>query len=297
MRATKYKHYSSGATTKATSEHKTHKAAKKVKILSYVCVITFVAVALIIPTTTLAPDVDAFEDSKAASYSIGDIDAFSSVITENCVPETSIATIQTTVATEETTKATEAETTEAAAETQPAVEETTVSVAATQATEPAESSKVVEAATSETNVSTDSSASASDSSGSYLVDISNPDSSYSPSAVTLSDYDRDKLERLVMGEAGSLGYTGCALVAQAIRDAMNRSNTTSIDKIISDYQYYGSTSVEPTQTVKNAVSYIFDENGSAVQHRILCFYTGTSEWHETQTFIVGCGSVRFFDYS
>lgn len=132
-------------------------------------------------------------------------------------------------------------------------------------------------------------------SGDVLLEIDDPDANYSPSQVTLSDYDRAKLERLVMGEAGSMGYTGCALVAQAIRDAMNLSGTSSIDEIINDYGYYGSTSIEPNADVKAAVSYIFDESGSAEQHRVLCFYIGSSAWHETQNFVVELDGVRFFD--
>lgn len=132
-------------------------------------------------------------------------------------------------------------------------------------------------------------------SGDVLLEIENPDANYSPSPLKLSDYDRAKLERLVMGEAGSMGYTGCALVAQAIRDAMNLSGTSSIDTIISEYGYYGSTSIEPNADVKAAVSYIFDENGSAVQHRVLCFYIGSSAWHETQNFVVELDGIRFFD--
>ena len=130
-----------------------------------------------------------------------------------------------------------------------------------------------------------------------IIDIANPDYSYSPSYVSLSSYDRAKLERLVMGEAGTMGYAGCALVAQAIRDAMNRSRTSSIDRIISEYQYYGSTDIAPNQDVLNAVSFIFDQNGSAVQHRVLCFYIGRSDWHETQPFVIEIGGVRFFDLS
>ena len=41
-----------------------------------------------------------------------------------------------------------------------------------------------------------------------------------------------------MGEAGTMGYEGCALVAQSIRDAMNLSGNTSIDYIIDEYKYY-----------------------------------------------------------
>lgn len=67
-----------------------------------------------------------------------------------------------------------------------------------------------------------------------------------------------------------MGYTGCALIAQSIRDAMNRSNTTSIDRIISEYQYYGSTAYAPNQDVKDAVSFIFDERlGSSAQSSLL----------------------------
>ena len=132
-------------------------------------------------------------------------------------------------------------------------------------------------------------------SGDVLLEIENPDANYSPSPLKLSDYDRAKLERLVMGEAGSMGYAGCALVAQAIRDAMNLSGTSSSDTIISEYGYYDSTSIEPNADVKAAVSYIFDENGSAVQHRVLCFYIGSSAWHETQNFVVELDGVRFFD--
>lgn len=128
-----------------------------------------------------------------------------------------------------------------------------------------------------------------------LIAIANPDYSYSPSHVSLSSYDRAKLERLVMGEAGTMGYTGCAVVAQAIRDSMNRSNTSSIDRIISEYQYFGSTNVAPNSDVKAAVSFIFDQDGIAVQHRVMCFYIGYSPWHETQTFLTEIDGVRFFD--
>ena len=92
-----------------------------------------------------------------------------------------------------------------------------------------------------------------------------------------------------------MGYTGCALVAQSIRDAMNRSGTNSIDQIISEYQYYGSTAIEPNSDVKSAVSFIFDQGGSAVNHRIIVFYIGQSAWHETQNFVTEYCGMRLFD--
>ena len=203
--------------------------------------------------------------------------------------ETTVAptTKKTTKETKPTESATEAET-----DAEKSVDETSEVEKSENSVELSENSEYSE---SYTEYQEESSNDYSFSTGSYLIGISNPDYNYSPSPVSLSSYDRAKLERLVMGEAGSMGYNGCALVAQCIRDAMNRSNTTSIDRIISEYQYYAPTNKEPNQTVKDAVSYIFDQNGSAVQHRILCFYTGSSNWHETQNFIVGCGNVRFFD--
>lgn len=289
MRATKYKHCSKPISEKTAKYSKQpQKKSKKLKAMSFVFAISLAAVALIVPTTTLAPNVDAFEDSMAASYSIGDIDAFSSVVTDNCVVETTVPTTQATT-TAETTKVKKTKKVNKVKKAKKATQPTTVEPTEQQSTKSAESK------TEYSNNNYYSESSNTSSQSGYLVQISNPDSSYSPKSVSMSDYDRAKLERLVMGEAGSMGYNGCALVAQSIRDAMNRSHTTSIDTIISEYQYYGSTQMQPNSTVKNAVSYIFDQNGSAVQHRILCFYTGSSNWHETQRFIVGCGNVRFFD--
>lgn len=320
MRATKFKHYKSEDIVVKSNNHlkqsSPKKARKKLKVLSFVTASVLVATALIIPTTTLAPGVDAFEDSKMASYSIGNLDDFSIIITDNCVPVTTAPITETT--SEKVEKTTDnSEETNSSDATEKVTEKETE--AQTEVTEEVDDSKTNEFQNSEIEVSeniyessssnyydanySDNGSSSSyvdesnnyESSGSYLISISNPDYSYNPSPVSLSEYDRAKLERLVMGEAGSMGFNGCALVAQAIRDAMNRSNTSSIDTIISTYQYYAPTNKEPNQDVKNAVSYIFDQNGSAVQHRILVFYTGTSGWHETQDYITTCGNVRFFD--
>ncbi len=293
MRATN-KHYGSESKSIKKATTKKH---KKVKALSFVFAVAVAAVALIVPTTTLAPDVDAFEDSRAVSYSVGDVDEFSVEIASNCIQGTTVPTTQevTTVAptTEETTSV---KATEAAKKVKAEVKKTEPVTEVEKLEKPEATTTVVEKV-EETKPQNKVEATTSPvvKNEGYLIGISNPDTSYSPKAVALSKEDRAKLERLVMGEAGSMGFNGCALVAQCIRDAMNRSNTTSIDRIISEYKYYAPTNKEPNKSVKDAVSYIFDQNGSAVQHRIICFYTGTSGWHETQNFIVGCGNVRFFD--
>ena len=259
MRATNYKHY--GCDNNSESSKRTRKPEKKskrkgFKALSYAIAVSLAAAALVVPTTTLAPDVDAFEDSRAASLAVGNINDFSLVITDNCVEETTAPVTQ--------------EITTSAATTQKTTEKETKSAkTAKKKAESSQASKKAESLKSEP--------------------------SESETSQSYTSYVREKLERLVMGEGGSMGYTGCALIAQSIRDAMNRSNTTSIDRIISEYQYYGSTDYAPNQDVKDAVSFIFDQNGSAVQHRVLCFYVGSSSWHESQNYITSIGNVRFFD--
>lgn len=69
MRATNYKHY--GCDNNSESSKRTRKPEKKskrkgFKALSYAIAVSLAAAALVVPTTTLAPDVDAFEDSRAA---------------------------------------------------------------------------------------------------------------------------------------------------------------------------------------------------------------------------------------
>ena len=131
----------------------------------------------------------------------------------------------------------------------------------------------------------------------YIMAIDNPDYNYKPQPIKLSDKDRDLAYRIVMGEMGSEGFIGTALVAQAIRDTMNLEGYTSIQQVIKNYGYVGSTSIAPNQASIDAVNFIFDQNGSAVQHRILFFYATwiTSNWHESQNFICQYSCVRFFD--
>lgn len=132
----------------------------------------------------------------------------------------------------------------------------------------------------------------------YLVAIDNPDKTYKCGQVTLSDHDRDLLERLCMGEFGSGGFVGASLIAQSVKDAMCFDGFTSVDTIIRDYHYTGSTDIPANDTCKQAVRYIFDENHDAVQHRILYMYNPllvASEFHESQNYILTYEDVRFFD--
>lgn len=132
----------------------------------------------------------------------------------------------------------------------------------------------------------------------YLVAIDNPDYGYHPAHVELSDYDRDLLERLCFGEFGDGGFTGAALVAQSVKDAMNTFGITSVKQVIKQLSYDGRTDHAAGKTIKDAVTYIFDMDKSAVQHRIIYMYDTAyvdSEFHETQKYVCTFKSTRFFD--
>lgn len=132
----------------------------------------------------------------------------------------------------------------------------------------------------------------------YLLAIDNPDTSYVTTHVTLTDADRDLLERLCMGEFGSGGFIGAALIAQSVKDAMCFDGYTSVADVIKYYRYDGRTDVGTNSACKQAVRYIFDDNHDAVQHRLLYMYNPylcTSSFHESQRFILSYQGVRFFD--
>ena len=130
-----------------------------------------------------------------------------------------------------------------------------------------------------------------------LVNIENPDKNYYGVKVDIGD-ERELLERIVMGEAGGEGFLGQALVAQCIRDAIVYKGIDSVQDVIIELKYSGSLNKKPTEEVKQAVSYIFDEGKNAVQHRILYFYAPKitdSEFHESQEYIYSHKGHKFFD--
>lgn len=132
----------------------------------------------------------------------------------------------------------------------------------------------------------------------FLLEISNPDTSYVSYSVELSDYDRDVLEHLVMGEAGGQGFIGCCLVAQAIKDTMITDGYKSVEAVRTGNGYAASLNNVPNQDVLDAIEYVFDNGGAAVQHRVIYFYAPnvcTSAFHESQNFVVQYDGHKFFD--
>lgn len=131
-----------------------------------------------------------------------------------------------------------------------------------------------------------------------LLDISNPDNSYTGVSVRITGNDRKILEKLVMGESGNQGFEGAALVAQCIRDMYLLGNYDSIEAVRRNCGYSGSLKFEPNQDVLDAVSFIFDEGGYAVKHRILYFYAprySKGSFHETQNLVINYKDHKFFD--
>jgi len=134
--------------------------------------------------------------------------------------------------------------------------------------------------------------------GVYLLDIDDPDFTYAPQAVRLSDSERELAANIIMREFGNEGYIACCLQAQALRDAIIYTGT-SLESVYHDYQYDRYSFIyAPNQDCYDAIDYIFDLGGLAVPHRILVMYNSmytTSSWHESQKFVVEYKGVRFFD--
>ena len=111
----------------------------------------------------------------------------------------------------------------------------------------------------------------------------------------LSDYERQIAENIVMGESEGEPYDGQILVAQCILNACLKDGIQP-SEVRYEYQYSG-WNEEPSESVKNAVSDVFDNGYKVVDDYILYFYAPkrvNSRWHETQRFIIEVGGHKFF---
>ncbi|MDD5795625.1 MAG: hypothetical protein PUD24_01630 [Oscillospiraceae bacterium] len=132
----------------------------------------------------------------------------------------------------------------------------------------------------------------------YLVAIDYPDKTYQTYHIDLTDEDRDVLEHLCTGEFEVGGFIGEALIAQCVKDAMCFDGYKTVEDVRVKCGYAASLDNTPTQEVKNAVSYIFDQDHAAVQHRIMYMYNPSlvsSAFHESQNYILTYEGQRFFD--
>ena len=114
-------------------------------------------------------------------------------------------------------------------------------------------------------------------------------------AFYLSEYERNVVECMVMGESGAEPYDGQLLVAQCIINACLKEGIQP-SEVRKKYGYAGWNS-NPSDSVKEAVSVVFDEGYELIDEFILYFYAPKlckSNWHESQRFITEVGGHRFF---
>ena len=98
---------------------------------------------------------------------------------------------------------------------------------------------------------------------------------------------RKKLEALIAHESSS-NYISCVLIAQQVRDYMMYRDTPTHDPY--EHPFTNLSYDKINDNVKKAVEYVFDEGGSAIQHRIYYNYSylvsgGRSKFFESQKFV------------
>lgn len=116
------------------------------------------------------------------------------------------------------------------------------------------------------------------------------DGSYS-----LSDSERDLIERTVMHETGWCeDYRLLILVAQCIRNGCERFDQTP-QQTFDNFGYAAMSYANPRS--KKAVSDVFDKGIKCVENDIFCYYNSTmvdSPWHEEQQLAIDIDGNRFF---
>lgn len=114
-------------------------------------------------------------------------------------------------------------------------------------------------------------------------------------AFYLTDDERRVVECLVMGESGAEPYDGQILVAQCILNACLKDGLQP-SQVKKQYGYYGWHN-SPSESVKDAVSAVFDNGYKITDELILYFYApkySSGSWHETQKFVIQVGGHKFF---
>lgn len=115
-------------------------------------------------------------------------------------------------------------------------------------------------------------------------------------AYELTDEERDLIERVVMGESGGEEYIGQQAVAQCILNACEL--TGDRPAAIIEGLRYTSHRPEPSQSVKDAVSSVFDDGEKVIKETVVYFYAPElvySGWHETQQYVCTIGCHKFFE--
>lgn len=112
---------------------------------------------------------------------------------------------------------------------------------------------------------------------------------------SLTSEQRTLIEQVVAAESIGEPYEGQVAVAQCILNACKKDGITP-EQAIEEYNYT-SRRAEPSDSVKKAVSAVFEHDDSVTEEPIIYFYAPdrvTSDWHESQIFVIEIGNHRFF---
>lgn len=118
---------------------------------------------------------------------------------------------------------------------------------------------------------------------------------YYDGSYSLSDSERELIERTVMHETGWCeDYRLLILVAQCIRNGCERFDQTP-QQTFDNFGYAAMSYANPRS--KKAVSDVFDKGIKCVENDIFCYYNSTmvdSPWHEEQQLAIDIDGNRFF---
>jgi spore germination cell wall hydrolase CwlJ-like protein len=112
----------------------------------------------------------------------------------------------------------------------------------------------------------------------------------------LTAQERALVERCVMAEAGNESYRGQMAVAQAILDGTIRSGV-DVSTSIRKYRIVSRTNVPVSDSVKRAVSAVFDDGQRVTSEKMDLWYAPKrvySSWHESQNYVATIGNHKFF---
>jgi hypothetical protein len=116
-----------------------------------------------------------------------------------------------------------------------------------------------------------------------------------PARYILTPEERAEIEMTVMAEAGGECWEGQLAVAQCILNAAELEGIRPTE-VLTEYKYT-SRRIEPSESVREAVSAVFDRGEVITSEPITLFYAPAivySKWHEAQEFVIELGGHRFF---
>jgi spore germination cell wall hydrolase CwlJ-like protein len=116
-----------------------------------------------------------------------------------------------------------------------------------------------------------------------------------PPRYYITQAEREEIERVVMAEAGGECWEGQLAVAWCILNAAEKERMRPTE-ILTEYKYT-SNRKDPSDSVREAVASAFDRGEEICREQILYFYAPalvSSEWHESQEFVVEIENHRFF---